>query len=251
MHLRPLIPAAGWLALALLLIAGIASAHAAGPAARVAAIAGEVSAIGRDGASRELRQDMEIHAGDTIQTGAGGRVRLVFSDGSARTLRPGTILVIEAYRHEGNAETDSSVSRLIRGGMRAVTGAIGAANHESERTETPVGTIGIRGTEYLARFCRGDCADGQVPGEEPPADGLYTHTLSGATVVTGVQVAAGLSSHTDMQGRTRLLTRMPSVLEDREAGIDWLGTGIPGTGTVDAVFEIPAQHVGTRFLLCD
>ena len=112
-------------------------------------------------------------------------------------------------------------------------------------------TIGIRGTEYLVRFCQGDCTDLPSEGAEPPPDGLYTHTVSGATVVEGVEVAAGLSSYTDMARKTRLLTRMPSILGDPGLGLDWLQTGFHGTADHDSVFDIPAQHVGMRFLLCD
>ena len=39
---------------------------------------------------------------------------------------------------------------FIRGGMRTVSGAIGKVNRNNYRVQTPVATIGIRGTSYAA-----------------------------------------------------------------------------------------------------
>lgn len=48
--------------------------------------------------------------------------------------------------------------RLLKGGFRAVTGAIGAINRNDYRVATPAATIGIRGTDYYVYLCDDLCA---------------------------------------------------------------------------------------------
>jgi hypothetical protein len=50
---------------------------------------------------------------------------------------------------------------LVKGGMRAVTGAIAQRRPEAYKVRTPVATLGVRGTEYYLRICEQDCADEQ------------------------------------------------------------------------------------------
>src|SRR5690606_19192386 len=75
-----------------------------------------------------------------------------------------------AAEEEGNA-----LFRLLKGGFRAVTGLIGKENRDNYRVRTPVATIGIRGTDFEARFCQGDCFDI----DPMPRDGLYTGVFQG------------------------------------------------------------------------
>lgn len=216
------------------------------PVANVVAFSGEVTAAGTDGEIRALELNSPIYSGDTVATGPASRMRILFSDGSAKTLRPNSRLVIDEYRYASGSEPepDSSVVRLLRGGMHALTGAIGSANPEAYRVETPVATIGIRGTEYLARFCHGDCSD--LHGEDMQVldDGLYTHTILGRTIVGGVEVGQGMSSKTSMDGITNLLDEMPAVLE-HDLRFYFFDEQLA------MVFFVPAKSHGMRPLLCD
>src|SRR5690606_26622616 len=108
---------------------------------------------------------------------------------------------IEEYRYTGttadtterdntspNVEAepeDNAFFRLLKGGFRAVTGLIGKNDRERFRVRTPVATIGIRGTDFEARLCDGDCFD-ITP---IPQDGLYTGVFSG-----GINLTSGAGS---------------------------------------------------------
>jgi hypothetical protein len=127
---------------------------------------------------------------DTIVTGAGARAQLLMIDGAKIAIRPDSRLKIEEYAYGKSASSgasssittakDSSVTSLIKGGFRSITGAIGKADETAYEVRTPVGVLGIRGTDYMAVFCRGDCASapGASPGE-PIEDGLYLGVIEG------------------------------------------------------------------------
>ena len=79
------------------------------------------------------------------------------------------------YEFAGHADgTEKAVFDLVKGGLRTITGVIGRGNQENYQVETPVATIGIRGTHYGLRFC-----EQQGCGSDY-ADGLYGGVADGA-----------------------------------------------------------------------
>jgi outer membrane protein, adhesin transport system len=98
----------------------------------------------------------------------GGEVRadgvdplpLRFPDGTEITLTQGSWLHLEhASFDESDPESDRLVVRLVKGGLRAVTGRLGKrGDPDAFEVRTPVGSIGIRGTEFEMVYCEaGDC----------------------------------------------------------------------------------------------
>jgi hypothetical protein len=119
---------------------------------RVEFAVGSVNALGQDGNARSLAKGGEINNGDTIQT-IDGRAQIRFSDGGYISLQPNTEFKVEDYTYNGKADgSEKGFFSLVKGGLRAITGAIGHTNKQAYRVNTPVATIGIRGTEYLAQF---------------------------------------------------------------------------------------------------
>lgn len=111
---------------------------------------GNVVAVGPDGRSRPLAKGEDIDTGDTIQTG-NGRAQVRFIDGGFVSLTPNTEFKVTDYNYAGKTDgTEKGVFGLVKGGLRAVTGAIGHVNKQNYQVNTPVATIGIRGTEFLA-----------------------------------------------------------------------------------------------------
>ncbi len=188
------------------------AAEAPPPAGKVVAVAGQVTAGGDDGAIRPIAKDDPIFAGDTISTGPNSRARIVFSDEGVIFLRPSSRFVIKSYSNSGDPQQDESKFSLVRGGFRSVTGAIGKANTKNYEVETPVATIGIRGTDHEGRFCAGDCADLTDVGVSPPADGLYTGTNTGETAIGGHRFGPGHYGFTNPGGHTFKLPEPPPIL---------------------------------------
>ncbi|HWU82702.1 MAG TPA: FecR family protein, partial [Methylophilaceae bacterium] len=119
---------------------------------RVEFAVGNVNALGQDGNARSLAKGGEINNGDTIQT-IDGRAQIRFSDGGYISLQPNTEFKVEDYNYNGKSDgSEKGFFSLVKGGLRAITGAIGHTNKQAYRVNTPVATIGIRGTEYLAQL---------------------------------------------------------------------------------------------------
>lgn len=98
-------------------------------------------------AQRELARRSPVFVGDTLRTPEGGRVQLRMTDGEMISLTANSQLVIEAFKHQPDApaDDDTSVKRLVTGGLRTITGAVGGDGY---RVESRAGTIGIRGTSF-------------------------------------------------------------------------------------------------------
>lgn len=165
---------------------------------------GSVMSAGASGV-RELSQGDSLANGETLSTGPGSYLRMRYSDGATMLVRPRSRIVIEEYQHTGDAQTDRSFLRLVKGGFRTVTGTIGKNNQDAYKVITPVATIGIRGTDYHTLFCQGDCVN--IP------DGLYTSTESGETVLTngaGEQgVPQGQAGYVPLDGGRPVRLKIP------------------------------------------
>lgn len=134
----------------LLLVASCFSLMAYG-AGNIQFTNGEVSAVDAKGEKRILTKGALVNQGDTISTGQDARAQIRFSDGALVALQPRSQFRVDDYRYDAKANgTEKGIFSLLRGGMRTITGLIGRLNRDSYKINTPVATIGIRGTEYTA-----------------------------------------------------------------------------------------------------
>jgi hypothetical protein len=157
----------------------INSAAFAEAAATVTHLSGTLSVLKADGSTRILAQNSSVEAGELLTTEKDSYAMLKFSDGGEVTIRPLSRLKVEAYGfNEEKPESDSFVFNLIKGGLRSVTGLIGhRGNRDAYRLNTATATIGIRGTNYDALMCQGDCS-GSLQ------DGLYLNVHDGVINAT-------------------------------------------------------------------
>ena len=165
----------------LILSSGIVGASE--PVGKVILSFGQNYAVDAAGEERLLKRQAELYADDLLKTAAKGRLQVRFSDGSRLSLKPKTEFRIAEYSFDAaNPEDGKALYKLLKGGMRTISGKIGKVNKENYKLETVVATIGIRGTHY---------------GTEFTPSGLYTETLDGKVVVETdegvVEVSAGES----------------------------------------------------------
>lgn len=120
-------------------------------AGRADFVIGEVVAVAPDGIQRPLAKGAVINAGDAINTAAGARAQIRFSDGGYVSLQPGSQFRVDEYQYENKTDgNEKGFFSLLKGGLRAITGAIGRTNRNTYRVATQAATIGIRGTGYNA-----------------------------------------------------------------------------------------------------
>ncbi|MGQ5525198.1 FecR family protein [Chitinimonas sp. PSY-7] len=155
-------------------------------AATVTNLAGVLSVRKADGVLKILSLNSMVDSGDLLATGPSSYARLKFVDGSELTLRPNTELRVDSFRFEqAKPDDDNAFFRLIKGGLRAVTGLVGKRSGLADyRMTTPTATIGIRGTNYGALYCQSDCGDYRDNEGKAPADGLYVDVADGLIMVS-------------------------------------------------------------------
>ena len=186
-----------WLLAALLLI--VAQWSIAAPVGQVEFAQGLTSAQQPGQPPRFLGQGDPLQEGDVLSTGARGFAIIAFPDGGKMTLRPNTIFVIDQYR--ATAGQESVVLRLLKGGLRAITGSVGRSKPEAVRISTPTATIGIRGTEFDARICTDDCAkEGRSSAKPVPAAADQAVARVAALTGTATVTAANKQTRNVLKG---------------------------------------------------
>jgi len=212
------------LLLAASLLLAVSPAFAADTAGTATLVTGHVSAAAPSGEIRDLIKGGAVYAGEVIITATGSYVNIEFSDGGRVLLRPETRFAIERYQYAGAqastgtpgqpARQESAFFRLLKGGFRAVSGLIGHTRREDYAVQTPVATIGIRGTDYEVRYCNGDCGDISPA----PKDGLYAGVQSGAIALNngGGQVTTTAGQYVFIAGAGNV--GIPSALRPQALG---------------------------------
>jgi len=185
-----------------LLLMGSFPAAMAQDAGSVVFVKGDVSAERQP--PETLAKGDAIRMSDTVVTGDASRAQLLMLDGAKIAMRPNSRLLIEEFSYTPPATTgvavtsssDKSIIGLVKGGFRTITGAIGKENEADYEVRTAVGVLGIRGTDYTAVFCNGDCdwVPGGAAGGAIP-DGLYLGVSEGVisfrTTTTTIELKAG------------------------------------------------------------
>ena len=85
-----------------------------------------------------------IYLGDVLATGADGRVGVTFADGTAFDLSSNARMAMTEFVYDPNSKSNSSLMSLTKGTFTFVAGKI--AKSGDMKVDTPVATMGIRGT---------------------------------------------------------------------------------------------------------
>ncbi|MGQ0524799.1 MAG: FecR family protein [Betaproteobacteria bacterium] len=150
----------------------------------VAHLSGSLSVQRADGTSSILVRNSPVTPGDVLTTEQESYAQINFSDGSSITLRPNTSVKVEAYNfNRDQPQADNSFLRLVKGGMRTVTGLIGRrGNQDAYKIGTNQATIGIRGSSGDTLDCSEGCP-GVTPTSGKLPQGVYHATHTGAYIV--------------------------------------------------------------------
>lgn len=119
--------------------------------ARVVDIKGEVSATSRadkNAKQRPLSLGKPLYNSDVLRSKKDSYALMVFPDGQKVTLRADSEMDINHYNYKINGKKDQILFRLTTGGLRSLTGSIGKNEHNAYAVNTPVATIGIRGSGH-------------------------------------------------------------------------------------------------------
>jgi len=189
---------ANLLGLLLLLATGLSHAEGVGV---ITHLSGVLQVKHADGSSKLLAIKSDVQQGDTLQTEKDTFARIKFIDNGEIVLRPETTFKVETYAYsELGKDQDNVVVSLLRGGLRSVTGLLGKRNPNRYKMDTPVATIGIRGTHFGALLCNNDCSNIPTISGKAPDNGLHTDTAQGSTIISNakgtIEIPAGSFSYT-------------------------------------------------------
>jgi len=128
------------------------------PVGRVVWVKGTLKAIMQNKEQRSLQKASVIYLHDTLLTDSNSQAQIVFTDNSLMTFRSDTKFIIDQYAYKPNPKGNSVgkyIMNLLQGGFRTITGLIAKRNTADYEVNTPVATIGVRGTDYAVVLAGG------------------------------------------------------------------------------------------------
>ena len=152
-----------WLpAAAVLAIAFASDAAPAQPVAEVTRTRG-YAAVERASEITPLTIGDAVQIGETVVTGADGRLRLVFVDGSLITLGNSSRLMVTWFSHDGEQRRRLASLDLTSGIVRAEVADVGPDSGFDVRM--PIAVASVRGTDLVATMDPASAAVVTVAGE--------------------------------------------------------------------------------------
>lgn len=185
------------------------SASDESPVGAVEEVKGNATVTRADGSVETITIGTPIYQGDVIETDAAGAVNIVFIDETSMAVSENARLAIDEYTFDPSTESGTTNFSVLRGLFVFTSGLIGRDDPDDVSIDTPVGSIGIRGTV--------------IAGEINPSGESNITVLEGAIVVTNGNGESVLSE----QFQTVRLGGFDEPMKD-------LGV-------------LPANDIGTRF----
>src|SRR5437868_1544962 len=126
----------------------------------VSKLSGTATAI-RNGVSIILNNGDNVEKGDVVQSGSDSTLGITFIDGTVFGLSSNARMVLNEMVYDPNGSNNSSLLSLVAGTISFVAGE--TAKHGDMKVDTPVATMGIRGTAVLVEI------DFEIPLADPNA----------------------------------------------------------------------------------
>lgn len=179
------------------------------PVGAVEEVQGKATVTRADGTVEDIVIGTPIYQGDIIQTDAKGAVNIVFIDETSMAISQNARLAVDQYTFDPATESGTTNFSVLRGLFVFTSGLIGRDDPDDVKIETPVGSIGIRGTI--------------IAGEIIPGGESNISVLEGAIVIT------------NGTGNITLSEQFETI---RVSGYD---------APMQNLGVVPANDVGTRF----
>jgi hypothetical protein len=103
-----------------------------------------VSQAAVSGGTIAIKEGDLVYRGDTIQTGVDSKASLTFADGTAFNIASNARMTLNEFVYNPDGQSNSSLFSLLKGTFTFVAGKV--AKTGSMKVDTPVATMGIRGT---------------------------------------------------------------------------------------------------------
>ncbi|WP_045475914.1 FecR family protein [Serpentinimonas barnesii] len=146
-------------AVLLLLLSAVAAAQATGaPIGFVKTVSGQAQVITGPQVQTAV-VGTPVHLGSVLRTGARSSLGVTLRDETVMSFGPNTELTVDEFVYAPAQREGRLSTRLARGTLNYVSGAIARHQPENVQVRTPTGTIGIRGTHFVVEV---DEVTGQI-----------------------------------------------------------------------------------------
>lgn len=116
------------------------------PVGAIEELHGEATVIRADGSSEPVTLGTPIFEGDVIETSQTGGVNILFIDETSMAVSEGARFAVKDYSFDPETESGTTNFSVLRGVFVFTSGLIGRDDPDDVTIDTPVGSIGIRGT---------------------------------------------------------------------------------------------------------
>lgn len=164
------------------------------PIGNVENLAGEVFAIRTDGTRVELQVGDPVFQGDILESGPDGAIGVMLADETTFSMGESGRMVLDEMVYDPATQEGSVSLSVLEGVFTFVSGQVAKTDPDAMTLDTPVATIGIRGTQVGIEIPNGEDmnvvlmeeADGFV-GEVVVQNDAGVQVLNGANQLTVVQ----------------------------------------------------------------
>jgi hypothetical protein len=122
------------------------SANDESPVGAIEEVKGNATITRADGTVETVTIGTPVYQGDIVETDASGAVNIVFIDETSMAVSENARLSIDEYTFDPATESGTTNFSVLRGLFVFTSGLIGRDDPDDVSIDTPVGSIGIRGT---------------------------------------------------------------------------------------------------------
>lgn len=195
-------------------------------------VSGNVSAQVGTRTPERVGKGQTLVSNAIITTGPQSFAALKFADGTAILLKENTSFQVQNYAYNPKApENASAIFNLLRGGLRLVTGLVTSRNRDALKVATPLATIGIRGTEFIAELVN--------PLYIQVINGVITVTNAAGTVVFSAAQAAVVANPSTLGNLVPLNQVPPGVFQMPDYPLTPVPEAVPPGSPVGGVVGTP------------
>jgi len=116
---------------------------------------GSVSVI-HGSQTRTAQAGAQLLPGDRIATAPGSYTQIKLRDDTLLTMGPGCRVRISRFRFDPDTNAGSMLVTVIKGALRVTTGVIAQRTPEAVQIRTMLGTVGIRGKQFIVESRESD-----------------------------------------------------------------------------------------------
>lgn len=116
------------------------------PVGEITELEGAGTITRTDGTIESLSLGMPVFEGDILETAENGAANITFIDESSFAISDNARMAIDEFVFDPSSESGVTDVSLLKGVFLFTSGLIGRENPDAVEIETPVGSIGIRGT---------------------------------------------------------------------------------------------------------